>query len=171
MVTQVDELDQTMRRIAIELRPPMLDDLGLLATLEWQIEEVHQRTGLTYTIQLPDEYTPLDIDRTTALFRIFQEALTNVVRHASASRVDICVVQDAKAVYLVIRDNGQGMTATRQSQRHALGILGMHERAQVWGGEVTIQSHRVSGTTVTVRMPYRTPIELEASHDSSPRCR
>jgi PAS domain S-box-containing protein len=154
MLTQVDEIDQIMHRIAMELRPLLLDDLGLLAALEWQIEEIHRRTGLAYTLQLPSAPLPLDIDRSTVLFRIFQEALTNVIRHAKASQVDVRVTQDAQAVCLEVRDNGKGMTARQQAQQNAFGLLGMRERAKLWGGEVRISGQSGSGTTVTVHMPY-----------------
>jgi signal transduction histidine kinase len=155
MIAQVKEMDTIMHRIAMELRPPLLDDLGLLAVLEWQIEEIHRRTGLTYTLRLPDAYMPLDSDRSTVLFRIFQEAMTNVVRHAEASRVDVQVTQEAEAVYLQVRDNGKGITARQQARRNAFGLLGMRERAEMWGGEVTVKGQPDSGTTVTVRMPYQ----------------
>jgi PAS domain S-box-containing protein len=164
MSAQVDSLDQAVHRIATELRPRLLDDLGLLAAIEWQLEEVQRRTGLTYTLQVPPEADMrLDDNPTTALFRIFQEALTNVVRHAEASRVEVWVHQDAEGVCLEIIDNGKGFTVTPQSQRNALGLLGMHERAYLWGGDVTIEAQPGSGTTVTVRMPYRAAEDAEAS--------
>jgi PAS domain S-box-containing protein len=164
MSTQVDHLDQAVHRIATELRPRLLDDLGLLAAIEWQLEEVQRRTGLTYALQMPSEAdTRLDVDRTTALFRIFQEALTNVVRHAEASRVEVQVHQDAEGVSLEIIDNGKGFTVTPQAQREALGLLGMHERARLWGGDVTIEGQPGSGTTVIVHMPYRAAEDAEAS--------
>jgi len=164
MSAQVDHLDQAVHRIATELRPRLLDDLGLLAAIEWQLEEVQRRTGLTYALQVPSEAeTRLDADRTTALFRIFQEALTNVVRHAEASRVQVQVHQDAEGVSLEIIDNGKGFTVTPQAQREALGLLGMYERARLWGGDVTIEGQPGSGTTVIVRMPYRAAEDAEAS--------
>jgi len=164
MSAQVDDLDQAVHRIATELRPRLLDDLGLLAAIEWQLEEVQRRTGLTYALQVPSEVeTRLDADRTTALFRIFQEALTNVVRHAEASRVKVRVHQDAEGLCLEIIDNGKGFTVTPQSQRNALGLLGMHERAHLWGGDVTIETQPGSGTTVIVRMPYQAAEDAEAS--------
>lgn len=156
MSVQVDHLDKAMHRIATELRPLLLDDLGLLAAIEWQLEEMGRRTGLTYSLQAPSEVDmQLGDDQTTALFRIFQEALTNVVRHAEASRVEVRVRQDAASVCLEIIDNGKGATLTQQSQRDALGLLGMQERAQLWGGEVTIKSQPGTGTTVIVRLPCR----------------
>ena len=164
MSAQVDYLDKAVHRIATELRPRLLDDLGLLAAIEWQLEEVQRRTGLTYTLQVsPEADMRLDDNPTTALFRIFQEALTNVVRHAEASRVKVRVHQDAEGVCLEIIDNGKGFTVTPQSQRNALGLLGMHERAHLWGGDVTIEAQPGSGTTVTVRMPYRAAEDAEAS--------
>lgn len=155
MSAQIDHLDKAVHRIAMELHPRLLDDLGLLAAIEWRLEEVQQHTGLTYDLQVPSEpLSELDADRTAALFRIFQEALTNVVRHAEASRVAVWVRQDAEDVYLEIMDNGKGIAAAQQNHRDALGLLGMHERAQMWGGEVHVDSQPGSGTTISVRLPY-----------------
>ena len=161
MIQQVDEIDKIMHRIAMELRPPLLDDLGLLAALEWQIEEFSQRTGLVYSLQLPAEPTVLDIDRSTVLFRIFQEALTNVVRHAEASRVDVRVTQDAVSICLEVRDNGKGITAKPHALQNAFGLLGMRERAEIWGGKVRITGQLGLGTTVTVYMPCGSAVALE----------
>jgi PAS domain S-box-containing protein len=161
IVAQVNDLDQVMHRIAMELRPPLLDDLGLLAALEWQLEEIHRRTDLTYTLQLPSAFLSLDPDRATVVFRIFQEALTNVIRHAKASHVDVQVIQDGEVIVLVVRDNGKGISAGQQAHRNALGLLGMRERAELWGGEVRVTGQAGRGTTVTVRMPCgSSPIAL-----------
>ena len=164
MSAQVDHLGKAAHRIATELHPRLLDDLGLLAAIEWQLEDVQQRTGLTYTLQVPSEpISEMDADHTTALFRIFQEALTNVVRHAEAGRVEVRVRQDAEGVWLEMVDDGKGMTLTPRTQRHALGLLGMRERAQLWGGEMTIESQPGIGTTVSAHLPYQDVEDERAS--------
>jgi PAS domain S-box-containing protein len=156
MASQVAALDRSMHRIAMELRPGLLDDLGLLAAMEWQLEETQRRTGLPYTFQVPAQEILLNADRRTALFRIFQEAVTNVVRHAHASHLTVHIVQDPEAVSLTVSDNGTGMTPAQLNDRAALGLLGMRERAQLWGGSVTIFTGQPGiGATVTVRMPYQ----------------
>lgn len=162
MAVQLDDLDKAVHRIAMELRPRLLDDLGLLAAIEWQLQEVQQRTGLAYTLQMPREERPMDPRQATAMFRIFQEALTNVVRHAGASRVEVRVTEAPEGVCLEVVDNGKGITPTQPTHRQALGILGMHERAQLWGGAVIIAGEPGFGATVTVRMPYRAAEEPKA---------
>lgn len=165
---QVDDLDRGVHRIGMELRPRLLDDLGLLAAIEWQLQEVQQRAGLAYTLQTPREEMPMHPELATAVFRIFQEALTNVVRHAGASQVDVRVNEVAEGIRLEIVDNGKGITQTQQTHRRALGILGMRERAQLWGGAVTIEGKPDIGTTVTVWMPYHVAEHGEPAHDPSP---
>ena len=162
MATQVEALDDAMHRIAMALHPRLLDDLGLVAALEWQLEETLRRAGLTYTLQVPPEKLCLDAERATALFRIFQEALTNVLRHASASQVAVRVFQDAANVRLDIRDNGRGIDPAQLNGRQSLGILGMRERAQLWGGRVSLQSHRGMGTTLCIDMPCEAVAEAES---------
>ncbi len=153
MAAQVDSIDKAVHRIAMELRPRLLDDFGLQAAIEWQLEEVQQRTGLRCMLHVPPEELHLDTERTTALFRIFQEALTNVVRHAHASQVIVRIDHDDTTVCLSVCDNGTGMPPTPSPERQALGLLGMRERAQLWGGTVTIKSQPGTGTSVTVLMP------------------
>lgn len=162
MATQVESLDDAMHRIAAALHPRLLDDLGLVAALEWQLEEMLRRAGLAYTLQVSPEELLLDSDRATTLFRISQEVLTNVLRHANASRVEVCVSQDAEAVCLEVRDNGRGIDPAQLKGRQSLGILGMHERARLWGGEVSLQSVPDAGTAVCVRMPHQSAAEPES---------
>jgi PAS domain S-box-containing protein len=163
MLTQLHDLDTAMHHMAMTLHPRLLDDLGLLAAIEWQLDDMRQRTGMPYVLQAPSEDIPLDLAHATALFRIFQEALTNVVRHAQASQVIVQVGCDSEAVRLTVSDNGQGMTRTQRRSGQALGLIGMRERAQLWDGMVTIKSHPGRGTTVMVRMPLRAAAALEAS--------
>lgn len=158
MTIQLDALIKTLRQLASELRPAILDDLGLTAAIEWQLQNVEQRTGLAYTLTRPPEDLVLDSSRAIAVFRIFQEALTNVLRHAEATTVDVQVIQYSDTILLKVIDDGQGMLLDSLPGCTSLGLLNMCERAHLWGGEVTIESEMGRGTTVTVWIPYD-PIE------------
>jgi two-component system sensor histidine kinase UhpB len=149
----IDTLVNSVHRIGTALRPDILDDLGLTAAIEWALQEMHKRTGMTYELSLPPEDIPLDQARATAMFRIFQEALTNILRHAEASKVVVHVMQHADALLLEVADDGKGITPEQMTDRTSLGLLGMRERAHLWGGAVTIQGEAGHGTRVTVRIP------------------
>jgi PAS domain S-box-containing protein len=149
----IDALHQTVRRIGTELRPNVLDTLGLPAAIEWQLQDIEQRTELTYTLQKPTLELTLDQARATAVFRIFQEAVTNIVRHAEASHIAVRLVQHANAVLLEVADNGKGIARRQITDRNSLGLLGMRERVRLWGGYVTINSTPAVGTAVTIWMP------------------
>jgi PAS domain S-box-containing protein len=153
----LDGLVSSVRRIGTELRPGILDDLGLTAAIEWQLQEVHKRTGLAYELRLPDEDIALDQAHATGMFRIFQEALTNVVRHASACKVTVLLMPQPDALVLQVADDGKGITPGQLADRGSLGLLGMRERAHLLGGKVTIQGKAGEGTTVTLQMPYGKP--------------
>jgi PAS domain S-box-containing protein len=157
MTAMLDTLMSTVRRIGTELRPDILDDLGLADAIEWQLQEVCKRTGMAYQLELPAGEVPLGPAQATAVFRIFQEALTNVLRHAGAHKVSVRVRQQADGLNLQVADDGRGITPEQLTARHALGLLSMRERAHLWGGEVTIEAKPGKGTVVSVRMPYMTP--------------
>jgi len=156
IATTIDALHQTVRRISTALRPNILDALGLIAAIEWQLQEIQQRTDLLYTLQKPTEESTLDQARATALFRIFQEAVTNVVRHAEASHIYVRLVQHANAVLLEVADDGKGISRKQVTAPTSLGLLGMRERARLWGGYVTINGTPDVGTTVTIWIPRET---------------
>jgi PAS domain S-box-containing protein len=149
----VDETIQSVRRISTELRPAILDTLGLVPALEWAAEEFQARTGIECRLDLPGQEIAAEPDRATALFRIFQEALTNVVRHANATQVDVRLATKNGDLSLEIRDNGQGISDEQLSAAASLGILGMQERSLLLGGELTIRGTPGEGTTVRVRIP------------------
>ncbi len=152
----VDETIQSVRRIATDLRPGILDDMGLAAAVEWAAEEFQARTGTACHVSLPDSDIALDPERATALFRIFQETLTNVARHANATEVDVRLARDNGDLFLEVHDNGKGISERELSEGQSLGILGMRERALVLGGELTITGAPGKGTTVNVRIPAAT---------------
>ena len=147
----VDDSIVHMRQIATELRPNMLDELGLAAALEWQAKEFTRRTEIPCELELPAE--ELEPALRTSLFRIFQEALTNVARHAQATRVDASLRQAENALILSIQDNGVGIREAELNGPRSLGLIGLRERVLQWGGEMMIRGVPGKGTTVTVRIP------------------
>ena len=149
----IDGTIQTVRRISTELRPGILDDLGLVAAVEWAAEEFQARTGTRCLVRLPRADLALDPERATALFRIFQETLTNVARHANATEVHVGLAYDKRDVSLEVRDNGTGISEEQLTAANSLGLLGMLERALLLGGELTINGIPGKGTTVRVRIP------------------
>jgi PAS domain S-box-containing protein len=153
MLALMDQTIQSVRRISTELRPGVLDDLGLAAAIEWQIHEFQNRTGIKCVLASRLDDIRLDHLRSTALFRIFQETLTNIARHARASKVSIKLERKNRDVSLQVQDNGSGIPKNKLSDRRSLGILGMRERALLLGGEFMINGVRGKGTTVTARIP------------------
>ena len=142
----------SIRRIASELRPSVLDDLGLVAAIEWQAQQFQARTGILCDYESVVENLSLDREQSTAVFRILQEALTNVLRHAQASRVRIQLIRDDGHFTLSVSDNGIGIAEIDKSKQQ-LGILGMRERAHLIGARLEIKPGRHQGTVVTVRVP------------------
>jgi PAS domain S-box-containing protein len=149
----VDEMIGTLRRIASDLRPRTLDDLGLNAALEWQAQEFESRTGIRCVVTLLQEPLALDADLSTAIFRIFQESLTNVARHAHATRVDARLERDAGYILFQVHDNGTGFDPEEVKSRKSLGLVGMQERAFLLNGALRIEGIPGAGTTLTLRIP------------------
>jgi signal transduction histidine kinase len=150
----IDSTVQTVRKIATGLRPEMLDDMGLVAAVGWQAKEFQKRTGIRCRAKLPPE-TKFDLEMSTCVFRIFQEILTNVARHSRATRVDIDLDVTDELVRLEVLDNGVGIPNADLNGRKSLGLLGMQERAFLFGGEVSISGSAGQGTRVAVTIPMR----------------
>jgi signal transduction histidine kinase len=148
-----DETIQSVRRISTELRPAVLDALGLVPAVEWAAEEFEARTGTRCRLDLPHDDVVIEQDAATALFRIFQETLTNVARHAAATEVNVRLAKEEGGLTLDVHDNGKGVNEEQLSAGRSLGILGMRERALVLGGELTITGAPGKGTTVRVHIP------------------
>lgn len=150
---QIDTTAKLVRKLCTQLRPPILDDLGLAATIEWQVQEFRARTNIRCEIvQQPDTLNFND-QQATAMFRIFQEILTNVGRHSKASKVRVELkIVDAHLV-LQVKDNGKGIGREKITGGGSLGLLGMRERALVLGGKLLIDGAPGKGTTVTVSIP------------------
>lgn len=148
----VDSTAQAVKRISQDLRPGILDHLGVSAAVEWQAEEFERRTGIPCDVTLEPGEIVLDEERSTAVFRIFQEALTNVARHAQARDVSVLLRKDGAGLVLRVQDNGRGIEERREPGR-CFGIIGIQERVRAWGGSVDITGIKGEGTTVTVRLP------------------
>ena len=151
MSALIDATIHRMRSIVTELRPGILDEFGLAAALEWQGEEFQKRTGIRCSVAVND--AGLDRDCCSALFRIVQEALTNVARHARATTVEINLQQGATAVSLVIEDNGVGINEQAVFSKQSFGLLGMRERAVAAGGTLSVVSCGQGGTKIVVSVP------------------
>ena len=152
-----DSIIQAIRRISTELRPAVLD-LGLAEAVEWQVQEFQARSGLQCKVRLLTREAVAS-NASTAMFRICQETLTNVARHAKATRVEVVLQKQRDRLVLLIRDNGHGFDQTDPSVAKSLGLLGMRERAAILGGRVNISSAPGKGTTVTAWIPLPSPKE------------
>jgi PAS domain S-box-containing protein len=155
-----DRIVQSIRRISTELRPGVLD-LGLAAAVEWQVQEFQARSGIQCKVRLLTREVVAP-NASTAMFRIFQETLTNVARHAKATRAEVVLQKQPDRLVLLIRDNGRGFDQADPSLSKSLGLLGMRERAAILGGQVNISSAPGKGTTVTAWIPLPSPEESGA---------
>ncbi|MEO7954201.1 MAG: MEDS domain-containing protein, partial [Polaromonas sp.] len=144
----------SVRRIITDLRPSILDQLGVWAAIEWYAGQIEKQSGLRCSIEIDEaEIAALDVTSSNAVFRIVQEALTNVVRHAKASRVDIGISQADGVVTVAVADDGNGKAGS--GARETWGIAGMHERARHCGAELSVTSRHMQGTTVALRLPLK----------------
>jgi len=153
MAIATDAAIQSVQEIATSLRPVVLDSLGLGAAIEWQVGDFQARTGISCKARLPSKDLLLDRDHSTALFRILQESLTNVARHAAATQVEILLQRKAEYVNLTIQDNGRGIQECQANAPGAIGLLGLRERALLLGGRCDISGRPGEGTRVEVRIP------------------
>ena len=157
----IDQMIQVVRRVSTHLRPSVLDDLGLIAALEWQLSEFTSRTEIPHEFTPTFEYVNMEEDTAIAVFRIFQETLTNVARHSGATKVTVLLREgerslfEGDSLFLEIRDNGKGIMEGEIQDAKSLGILGMRERALVFGGDLRISGEPDSGTTVILKIPQK----------------
>jgi signal transduction histidine kinase len=143
----------TVRRIATELRPPILDDLGLIAALEWQMGEFQRRACVSCKILSNIESVEVEDEAAITIFRIFQESLTNIMRHADANSVAVNLQEKDGKLILRIEDNGKGIAEENITGGKSLGLLGMRERARQIGGDLRIFKGPENGTTVLLTVP------------------
>jgi PAS domain S-box-containing protein len=153
MKEQVDSTITSVQRIVAELRPGVLDDLGLVAAIEWQCRDFQRRTGIICHCTVSHEDLRVDPEHATAVFRICQEALTNVTRHAQATEVQVRLEDQGVGLLLQVRDNGRGIPHDRLTDAKSFGLLGMRERAGLLGGDVQIETREGNGTTIILHLP------------------
>jgi signal transduction histidine kinase len=158
------ETINSVKHIASQLRPRLLDTFGIAAAIEWQCAEFERRTGITCKAELPDEDLDVPQDISTAAFRILQEAMTNAARHSEATLITVRLAIDELKLLLSIKDNGRGVTKAELLAMNSLGLFGMRERAFSLGGNVEISGDPEAGTIVEVCIPLepKTPEKKEA---------
>ena len=161
----VDSLYRGLRSLASELRPGILDDLGLIAAIQWLAAEFRKRSGsrCECKVDISDRDLPPDESRDTALFRICQESLTNVLKHAAATEVRISVAITSSNVRLIVEDNGRGMREPEDGSARQLGLVGIEERAIAIGGTASIESKEGGGTRIRVDVPLQTAVREAAT--------
>ena len=152
MKEMLNEAVRTVRKIAYDLRPSILDDFGLVAAMEWHGNDFSNRSGIVVQFHNPENKVETTQDISIGLFRIYQEVLTNVARHAEAKNIRFTLEVLEKELILVITDDGKGFDSHKEKK--SLGLLGMKERAHIMGGSLFINSEPGKGTTVKVRVPY-----------------
>ena len=153
MRASVDQLTARVQRIAADLRPPLLDNMGLTAAIEWYAAEFSKRSGLECYVMLNENIDPLDPYTATAVMRIVQEGLTNVVRHARATEVSVSLCKRDNKLILEISDNGCGIAEDQITSSEAYGIMGMQERARICHGEMEINGKTGCGTILHLTVP------------------
>jgi len=163
MLGQIDTTVSMVKQLASELRPSILDDLGLVAAIEWQAQQFQTRTSIVCKVIAAVETVALTWEQATAVFRILQEALTNVLRHAQATKVDILIKTEEDRFILEIRDNGRGITEAEKNAAQSLGVLGMRERVALIGGKIKITRGAQNGTVILVHVPLPSPSLIEQS--------
>ena len=157
-----DAMIKAVQGIAADLRPGILDALGLASALDFEARRFQERTGTPCLVQHPEEMPALSADVTTSLFRIFQECLTNVARHSAATEVEVKLEPDADEIILCVADNGRGMHDIERVAVESLGLLGITERVKLLGGNVSFSSIEERGTTVVVRLPQNSQVAYGA---------
>jgi len=169
-VELVNSMIVTLRRISSELRPRTLDDLGLPAALESQAQEFERRTGIHCSVALPQETLALDMDTSIAIFRIYQESLTNVARHANATQVEARLNVENDRLIFQVFDNGRGFDLQEAKARKSLGLLGMQERALLLHGDLKIEGVPGAGTTMTLTIPLSRSVMGGKTRDEGSDC-
>ena len=150
----IDRIINSVRRIASGLRPEVLDEIGLSAAVEWQAREFSRRTGIRCKVEVDPAFADPDKERSTAVFRILQELLTNVARHANATRVGIWL-SDGEVIHLRVEDNGRGIDSRKFEHPRSLGFLGLRERVLAFDGTIEVEGREGQGTTASVAIPNR----------------
>lgn len=155
MISLIDKTMTTVRHISSELRPRILDDLGLVDAMDWQSNEFEMRTGIRCRFKPQLKKRKFEKNLSTGIFRVYQETLTNVARHAEATKINTSLVADNGNIILKVEDNGKGFDEAEIKNKNTLGLLGMQERAMMFGGKIIIKSQKGKGTVVTLQVPRK----------------
>jgi signal transduction histidine kinase len=155
MSNLVDSTIESVHNITTELRPSLLDDLGLPAAIEWQAADFQKRSGIRCQAHINCSDGVIDKDLSTTIFRIFQETLTNITRHAKATQCKVSLTENETELSLEVTDNGIGITQWQVDDHRSFGMIGMRERAHLWGGTVHVRNAKPSGTAVRVLIPLK----------------
>ncbi len=155
ILQSINQTINSVQNILTELRPALLDDLGLLAAIEWQVDQFQQRTEMQCKLSLPSEEPKLTYKERTALFRIMQESLSNVLRHSNATQMVVELSVEGHWLLMTISDNGIGVLEIDVLDSKSFGLMGMRERAHIFGGTVTIEGSFGKGTIVSTRIPLK----------------
>ena len=161
MESMLESIDRTIgfvRNMATELRPALLD-VGLVPALEWLLEKFHERTSIDYDLDVSDEDLTVANKLATAIFRIVQESLTNVIRHAQATVVLVTLLENDSGLELIVKDNGLGIDRNARKKRGSFGLVGIEERVLMLGGELVIESKPGKGTTLKISLPVESKAE------------
>jgi signal transduction histidine kinase len=153
MMDLVDTTIKSVQRIAMDLRPPILDAFGLCEAIAWQAKEYEKRFSLKFDLNCLQSHLELNEDLKTTFFRVFQESITNVVRHAEASKVNVSMDHQNDQLVMKIGDNGKGIQKDQVEGSSSLGLIGIRERIRYWDGEVFFHGAPEKGTTVEIRIP------------------
>lgn len=165
MTFLIDSTINSVRRIATDLRPGVLDDLGLVPAIEWQSQEFEKRTGIQTKFSSSAREANIEREHSTAIFRILQEALTNVVRHSKATKLYIRFEMTPTQMILTVEDNGRGIRSDEINSPKSLGLLGMRERAELQGGSIDIVGQPDEGTVINVTLPRTKGEKQKQRHD------
>ena len=149
----IGETLKTVKRIAVDLRPNILDELGLIAALEWQGQEFEKRTGIQSNFFSGHMIHNLEKNLSINIFRVYQEALTNIARHANATAVETILEHVGDCIRLIVKDNGQGFDLNRVKKKDSLGLIGMKERAAMFRGDLIIERNKPCGTIIILMVP------------------
>lgn len=165
VIQAIEDAVVTVQRISTDLRPPVLDIMGICEALRWQVKEFYKRTGIECELKIEPESIDLDAERSIMFFRIFQETLTNVARHAEATFVQSVFKQYDNKWTLEVQDNGLGMDVYLVDDMKSLGLIGIRERVHVWGGDMKIVSQTGKGLKITINIP-RTDYDISKKQDN-----
>ena len=155
MTQTIDETIKSVQHIATELRPPILDAFGICEAISWQANEFQKRHGLKFDLKLSQSQVEIDKSLQTSLFRVFQEAVINILRHANASQVKVNMSYEKRNLIFIIEDNGIGIKKRDLESPESLGLIGIKERVYPWHGQVNFEGPPGKGTRVTVIIPFK----------------